>query len=132
VLVQTMQPAAPSLRHAATHDAAGFLEGELGRRRRLRYPPFSHLIEVGLAGPDEPALDQAAELLGAALAERLPAGAELLGPAPQFRLRGRHRRRLIIKAPERAPAVDAVRESVNGATRRLPKGVSLSVDVDPQ
>ena len=50
VLVQALATGAPSIRHAATHDAAGFLAEEIERRRALRYPPFSHLIEVGLAG----------------------------------------------------------------------------------
>ena len=132
VLVQTMAPEAPSLRRAAAHDAPGFLAGELERRARLRYPPFSHLVEVGLSATEEPPLERGAELVREALGERLPDGVELLGPAPQFRLRRRHRRRLMLKAPARAPAVDAVRGAVKATTRRLPRGVSLSVDVDPQ
>jgi primosomal protein N' (replication factor Y) len=132
VLVQTMAPEAASIRHAASHDAAGFLAGELERRRRLRYPPFSHLVEVVLAGAEEPALEEGAELMRWLVAERLPDGVELLGPAPLFRLRGRHRRRLVLKASERAPAVGAVREAVEASGRRLPRGVALSVDVDPQ
>jgi len=132
VLVQTMAPEAASIRHAASHDASGFLEGELERRRRLRYPPFSHLVEVGLSATEEPALDAAAELMRRLIAERLPDGVELLGPAPQFRLRGRHRRRLMLKAPERAAAVGGVRGAVESSIRRLSRGVSLSVDVDPQ
>ena len=50
VLVQTLAPTRRSIPHAAGHDAAGFLEGELERRRALRYPPFAHLIRVELAG----------------------------------------------------------------------------------
>ena len=59
----------------------------------------------------------------------------MLGPAPQFRVRGRERRRLLIKAPlgARTPTVDAVRDAVEQAAgeRRL-TGVALAVDVDPQ
>ncbi|HEY7122098.1 MAG TPA: primosomal protein N', partial [Solirubrobacterales bacterium] len=53
VLVQALATGAPSIRYAARHDSAGFLAEELDRRRALRYPPFSHLIELGLAGADE-------------------------------------------------------------------------------
>ena len=53
MLVQALATGAPSIRHAARHDSAGFLAQELERRRALRYPPFSHLIEIGLAGSDE-------------------------------------------------------------------------------
>src|SRR5690349_11211778 len=50
VLVQALATGASSVRHAARHDAPGFLAEELERRRALRYPPFSHLIEIGIAG----------------------------------------------------------------------------------
>jgi primosomal protein N' (replication factor Y) len=135
VMVQTMSPGAASIRHAAEHDAAGFLAGELARREALRYPPFSHLIEVGLSAPDEGALQFAAERMRDAVALELPGDAELLGPAPQFRLRGRHRRRLLLKASpgQREAVVGSVRDAVERAasTREL-AGISVSVDVDPQ
>ena len=46
MLVQTLAPEAPAIRHAAAHDTAGFLAGELERRRALGYPPFSHLVRL--------------------------------------------------------------------------------------
>jgi primosomal protein N' (replication factor Y) len=61
VLVQALATGAPSIRHAARHDSAGFLAQELGRRSALRYPPFSHLIEIGLAGADETRVERSAE-----------------------------------------------------------------------
>ena len=133
VLVQAMAPDAPSIRRAAAHDSAGFLTEELERRRELRYPPYSHLIEVGLASADPERLDQAAGEMRDLVAERLKADVDLLGPAPLFRLRGKHRRRLLLKAPERRPAVAAVREAVAAAVRgRRLADVAISVDVDPQ
>jgi primosomal protein N' (replication factor Y) len=134
VLVQTLAPRASSIRRAARHDAGGFLAEELERRRALRYPPFAELIEVELSAADESRAEEAARLLAELLDRRLPAGAERLGPAPLFRLRGRFRRRLLVKAGERAPAVKAVRETVDAAVaeRRALRGVALSVDVDPQ
>ena len=99
-------------RHAARHDAAGFLAGELERRRELGYPPFSHLIRIELSDPDAERLQRAIAGLRTALDAALPAGAVALGPAPRFRLRGRERRQLLVKAPDRAAAVAAVRETV--------------------
>jgi primosomal protein N' (replication factor Y) len=133
VLVQTLAPDAPAIRHAAAHDAAGFLAGELERRRELRYPPFSHLIRVEIAAPEAAPAQHAAELIAGRLRPSLPADAELLGPAPRFRLRGQERRQLLVKATDREPAVAAVRATVEelGAGRALRK-VSLGVDVDPQ
>jgi primosomal protein N' (replication factor Y) len=133
VLVQTLAPGAPSIRRAAAHDAAGFLADELERREALRWPPFSHLIEVLFAADSEERAIAASEAVHGLVAERLAADAELLGPAKLFRVRRKHRRRLVVKALERRAAVDAVRDAVAAAVsgRRL-REVAVSVDVDPQ
>jgi primosomal protein N' (replication factor Y) len=134
VLVQSIAPEARSIVHAARHDSDGFLAGELQRREALRYPPYSHLIRVVCAAVD-PAPAYAA---ASALRERLrslPPGPDssVLGPASLFRLRGRERQVLVVKASERRPAVHAVGEAVRRvAAAREHAGVSFSVDVDPQ
>jgi primosomal protein N' (replication factor Y) len=129
VLVQTIAPEARSILHAARHDSAGFLAGELERRRALGYPPFSHLIRIVCAAADA----RAAQAAGSAVREHLGAVPAVLGPAALFRLRGRERRVLVVKAAERRPAVAAVGEAVQRvAELRAHAGVSFSVDVDPQ
>jgi primosomal protein N' (replication factor Y) (superfamily II helicase) len=133
VIVQTLAPAAPSIVHAAAHDAAGFLAGELQRRRALRYPPFSHLVEIGLACEEERALDEAAARLRRELDRRAPAQTDVLGPAPVFRRRGKHRRRLLMKGAQRTETVAAARRSVEALVGpRGLRGVTIAVDVDPQ
>jgi primosomal protein N' (replication factor Y) len=133
VLVQALSTGAPSIRHAARHDSAGFLEQELERRRALRYPPFSHLIEIGLAGADEERVERSAETVRELVADRISDDDELLGPAPLFRLRGKHRRRLLIKSGRRHETVTAVRVAVATAVRdRALRELAISVDVDPQ
>jgi primosomal protein N' (replication factor Y) len=133
VLVQALATGAPSIRHAAQHDSAGFLAQELERRRALRYPPFSHLVEIALGGTDEARVERSAEIVRDLVAERISADDELLGPAPLFRLRGRHRRRLLIKSDRRHETVTAVREAVATAVReRALRELAISVDVDPQ
>jgi primosomal protein N' (replication factor Y) len=133
VLVQALATGAPSIRYAAQHDAGGFLAEELERRRALRYPPFSHLIEVAVTSESEERAEEVAELMRELIANRLAPEEDLLGPAPLFRLRGRHRRRLLIKSSGRAPAVEAVREAVAEAvSARALRDAAISVDVDPQ
>jgi primosomal protein N' (replication factor Y) len=133
VIVQTLAPAAPSISHAARHDAAGFLGGEIERRRALHYPPFSHLVRVLLRAESEPRLEEASTALAAILAETIPDGTDLLGPAPMFRVRNRHRRRLLAKADDRGGTVAAVREAVERlASERTLREVAIGVDVDPQ
>jgi primosomal protein N' (replication factor Y) len=130
VVVQALDPDARALRHAAAHDAEGFLRGELARREALGYPPFGHLIRLVCSASEAGAeLDAAA-----ALRERVAAaGAPVLGPAPLFRRKGRERAQLVVKSPDRAAAIAAVRGAVEqvAAERRHP-GVSFAVDVDPQ
>jgi primosomal protein N' (replication factor Y) (superfamily II helicase) len=133
VLVQALATGASSIRYAARHDARGFLAGELERRRALRYPPFSHLIEIALASEEDERLERSAGTVRELVADRLGVDDDLLGPASLFRLRGRHRRRLLVKSKRRHDAVEAVRDAVAAAVRdRALRQVSISVDVDPQ
>ncbi|MGB7588252.1 MAG: primosomal protein N' [Solirubrobacterales bacterium] len=133
VIVQTLAPEAASIAHAARHDAPGFLAEEIERRRLLRYPPFSHLVRIVLKGEGELPLDEAAAELATALGDALPDGTDLLGPAPMFRVRNRHRRRLLMKASDREGTVAAVRDVVERlAADRAFRQVAIGVDVDPQ
>ena len=127
VVVQTLVPDADPIRHAAQHDADGFLEGELERRRALRYPPFATLIRV-VCSSEVPGAAQAA---ATAVRERLDDQA--MGPAPLFRLRGRERAQVVVKAADRHAAIAAVRNAVDAAaSSRVHRQASFSVDVDPQ
>src|SRR5690606_1485170 len=101
-------PSAEAIELAARHDAAAFLESELERRERLSYPPAASVVRVELTAPEAQACEAAAAQIAARLRPLLPEGATLLGPAPRFRLRGRERRQVLIKAPERERAVAAV------------------------
>jgi primosomal protein N' (replication factor Y) len=130
VMVQTLAPDAPSIRLAARHDADTFVAGELERRRALRYPPFSTLVRIVCASAEAGAAAAAAT----AVRGRLDAAAgAVLGPAPLFRLRGRERSQVVVKAQDRARAVAAIGEAVDVvAADREHRAASFSVDVDPQ
>src|SRR4051794_16601919 len=133
VIVQTLAPQTSSIEHAARHDSTGFLELELERRRMLHYPPYSHLTRINFGAEQEPKLDEVAAAIASELRRSLPPGSDLLGPAPMFRVRNRHRRRILIKSDDREGTVVAVREVVERrAGDRSLKDVSLGVDVDPQ
>jgi primosomal protein N' (replication factor Y) (superfamily II helicase) len=133
VLVQTLAPDAPAIEAAARHDTPGFLAGELERRRALRYPPFSHLVRVEVTAGAVGDAERAAGELRSLIDARRPEKTEVLGPAPRFRIRGRDRRHLLLKATDGAATVGAVREAVErAASCRALRGVALSVDVDPQ
>ncbi|HEV2974660.1 MAG TPA: primosomal protein N' [Solirubrobacteraceae bacterium] len=135
VLAQTIAPQARAILHAARHDSHGFLAGELERRRALDYPPFSHLIRIVCSAEEARPAREAAGAIRELLADAPSAngGRSVLGPAALFRLRGRERESLIVKALERRPAVAAVGEAVKRvAAGGAHPGVHFSVDVDPQ
>ncbi len=131
VLVQAIAPEARAIAYAARHDSEGFLAGELQRRAALRYPPFAHLIRI-VCSAQEAARAQAASSAVRAQLDGLER-CSVLGPAALFRLRGRERRMLLVKATDRGAAVGGVGAAVQRAARaKAHAGVNFSVDVDPQ
>ncbi|MEX2646317.1 MAG: primosomal protein N' [Gaiellaceae bacterium] len=128
VIVQTFQPDSRAIAHAARHDVAGFLADELGRRRELGYPPFRHLVRILVSGPDQEGPLRALQEVKDELAE-----AEVLGPAPVLRLRGRFRAQLVAKTDQ--PGRIAGRAGRLLAAAAVPMrraGLAAVVDVDPQ
>ena len=128
VLVQTFQPDARPIVHAARHDVERFLAEELVRREALTYPPFTHLVRILVAGPALEPVVRALEELKAGIR-----GADLLGPAVLYRLRGKHRAQLVAKTGRpRAIASQAARLLAAAAPAMRKAGLTAVVDVDPQ
>jgi primosomal protein N' (replication factor Y) len=132
VLVQTYQPDSRPVSLAARHDVEEFLAGELERRGELGYPPFRHLVRIVVSGqsPEDPAA-----VLGELRSEleRSGADAELLGPAPLLRLRGRHRAQLLGKTANPRPLASLAGRLLSAAAPAMRRdGLAASVDVDPQ
>src|SRR5437868_8246015 len=128
VLVQTFQPESRAVEHAARHDVAGFLSGELERRRALGYPPFRHLVRVLVSGPELADATRALEELKAGLSEF-----ELLGPAPLLRLRSRHRAQLVRKTDRPRALASRAASLLSAAAPAMRRaGLAALVDVDPQ
>jgi primosomal protein N' (replication factor Y) len=122
--------------HASRHDSEAFLREELTRRQLLSYPPFASLIRLVCSSARAEDAAELAQLVHGRILSG--AGGELregalLGPAPLFRLRGRARSQLLLKAADRAGAIAGVGAAVDEiAALASRKKVSISVDVDPQ
>jgi primosomal protein N' (replication factor Y) len=131
-LLQTFQPEHPVIRAILAGDEEGFWRAEAEGRRQAGVPPYGRMAGIILSSPDM----QAVFDLGEALARRdgpiRAVGAQVFGPAPApiARIRGRHRVRLLIKAPKGAALQAAVSEWI--AQVRLPAQMRLTVDIDPQ
>ena len=128
VIVQTFQPDARPIVHAARHDVTRFLAEELERRRELGYPPFRHLVRVVASGPDARDPMQLLGEIGSGLEE-----GDVLGPAPLLRLRGRHRAQLLVKTDRVRPVASRAASLLSAAAPAMSRaGVRATVDVDPQ
>jgi primosomal protein N' (replication factor Y) len=128
VLVQTFQPEARPVVHAARHDVSRFLTEELERRRALEYPPFTHLVRIVVTGPAIEPVVRALDEVKAGVK-----GAELLGPAALLRLRGKHRAQLVAKTTQpRRLASQAAHLLAAAAPAMRRAGLTAVVDVDPQ
>ena len=134
VLVQTLAPEArgdPPRRGATTRrdswPASSSGAGRCATRRSRTWSESSSLR------PRPSAAQAAASGVREAARGRAPRRApSCSGPAPRFRLRGRHRRQLLLKACDRAATWPRSARRSRGLRGRGLRGVSVSVDVDPQ
>ena len=131
-MLQTYQPEHPVLRAIMSGEERQFWRAESDERRLSNMPPFGRLAGIVISAPNErDAFDLGEHLARNATAlERI--GAQVFGPAPApvARVRGRHRVRLLIKAPKDAPMQAALKAWLKGL--KLPNQLRLTVDIDPQ
>ena len=129
VLVQTFMPGHPVMEALASADRERFMEAEARARRDAAMPPFGKLVSLIVSGTDEAAVEDASRRLIRAAPEA--DGVRVLGPAPAplALLRGRHRRRLLLKASREVAVQAHVRRWLNSVS--LPGPVRVQVDVDP-
>jgi len=129
VLIQTWMPDQPVMKALAAGDRDRFLEAEAAARRSAGLPPFGRLAALIVSAGDAESADFAARAL-ARSAPQLP-GVNVLGPAPAplAVLRGRHRRRFLVKAG-REVNLQAVLHGWLSRVR-VQGSVRLQVDIDP-
>jgi primosomal protein N' (replication factor Y) len=129
VLIQTYMPEQPVMRALAAGDRDRFLEAEAAARREAGLPPFGRLAALIVGAGEPEAADFAARGLARA-APQLP-GIAVLGPAPAplAILRGRHRRRFLVKAERGVNLQAALRDWLSRV--RVSSSVRVQVDIDP-
>jgi primosomal protein N' (replication factor Y) len=134
-LLQTHQPEHPVMRALIAQDREAFYAAEIAARERSGYPPFGRLASIVISGPDKhDTAAYARELARAApLNENRTERVHVVGPAeaPLALVRGRHRLRLLIKAPRGYDLTAYLRRWLAKAPKRRGP-VKLEIDVDPQ
>lgn len=98
-------------------------------RRDGGWPPFGRLAALIVSGRDEGDVDTAANALGRAGPNSKDMRVLGPAPAPLAILRGRHRRRLLLKVTRDIDMQKVLRQWLSRV--RWPNGVRVQVDVDP-
>jgi primosomal protein N' (replication factor Y) len=129
VMLQTFSPEHPVMQALVAGDLTAFMAREQAMRRPGHWPPYGRLAAV-IVSADQA---EAADLLARELGRAAPRGdgLEVLGPAPAplAILRGRHRRRLLLKTRRDVAVQPILREWL--AKVKVPRGARVDVDVDP-
>ena len=131
VIVQTLNPGQPAIRHAATHDYESFADEELALRQRAGLPPATRMARLVVRDRER----DAALSRAAVLAERLRAVAgsqvRVIGPmpAPIERIAGMHRIAIEMIAPTAADLLEPLRAL--RAAGLVKSDAQTAIDVDP-
>src|SRR5690606_21604605 len=129
VIVQTLEPNSPAIRHAAKHDYDGFAEEELAQRKEAGLPPVTRMARIVVRDEDF----TAASARAADLEVELRAHSKVLVrgpmPCPLSRIAGKHRIAIELTA-SRASELQAALTGLRN--RGLAKSdEATAVDVDP-
>jgi primosomal protein N' (replication factor Y) len=129
VLLQTFSPEHPVMQALVAGDLAGFMASEAAQRRPGHWPPYGRLAALIVSADSTLLADALARDIGRAAPHG--EGMEVLGPAPAplAILRGRHRRRLLLKTRRDVAVQPILRAWLAKVT--VPRGGRVDVDVDP-
>lgn len=130
VYLQTFQPEARVMQALASGGRDEFLEVEAANREVAKMPPFTRLAGIIVSGRDEALVLDVAKKLGQSSPHG--PGVQTLGPAeaPMYRLRGKFRRRLLVRADKNIDLQKAIEHWVK--TFKIPSTVRVQIDIDPQ
>lgn len=131
-VLQTYQPEHPVLRAILAGDEEGFWRAEADARSAVGMPPYGRLAGIILSSTELQDVMDLGRQMARDDGPLRAAGAEVFGPAPApiARIRGRHRVRLLVKAPKGVALQRALADWI--APIKAPSRVRLSVDIDPQ
>ncbi|MEO1140442.1 MAG: primosomal protein N' [Pseudomonadota bacterium] len=131
-LLQTFQPEHPVIRAILSGDEEGFWRAEASERQHAGVPPFGRMAGIILSSTDMQEVFDIGALLARNDGPIRAAGGQVFGPAPApiARVRGRHRVRLLVKAPKGVALQGALARWV--APVKGSSQFRLAVDIDPQ
>lgn len=129
VYLQTYMPEHPVMQALLGCDRDAFLAREAEERMLAGMPPYGRLAALIVSGEDMEEVDAVSRRLGRTAPR--PDGVHVLGPAPApfALLRGRHRRRLLVRAPRGIQLQPLIARWL--ADVPVPASVRVQIDIDP-
>ncbi|GBR12682.1 primosome assembly protein PriA [Asaia spathodeae NBRC 105894] len=129
VLLQSYLGDHPVMKALVSNDYQAFMEQESAQRKPGFWPPYGRLAALIVSADSAEAADRLAATLGARAPE-LP-GTQVLGPAPAplAILRGRHRRRLLLRTRRNVAVQPILRQWLEGV--KLSSHERIDIDIDP-
>ena len=129
VILQTYQPENPIIQAMVSGDRDHFLDLEGKAREPYEMPPYGRLAALIISGENMSRVEETVNGIGKAR-PTMP-GLQVLGPAeaPLSMLRGRHRRRFLIKARLGVRIQPVIRAWLSRC--RIQSGVRVQIDIDP-
>ncbi len=130
VMIQTSDPEHPVMQALGAGDSDAFIRAEIDARRIAGMPPFGMLAAIIVSSKSEEETVETARALGASAPRE--DGFEVFGPVlpPLALLRGRHRRRLLVKADRARACQPLIARWI--AEIGHPASVRVQIDINPQ
>ena len=129
--VQTHLPEHPVMQAIVSGDREAFLDYEIAARQDAGYPPFGRLVSLIVSAKDKRLAEDYARKV--ALAAPPASRILVLGPAeaPIAVVRGRHRHRILLKAPKEIDVQSYLRAWLEALPPIRGGDLRLQVDIDP-
>ena len=129
VYFQTFNLKPEVINQITNDDPFKFLEYELKLRKQNNLPPFERFVSLILYSENEKLLDMEAIKLKKNISSKI--NEKILGPvnAPIFKINRKFRSRLLIRAKKTSNIQEKLKMILNEI--KFPKGMKLTVDVDP-
>ncbi len=125
VIIQTHHPKHYAVRFGSLQDYDGFYQEEIKVREKLKFPPFSKLILLRIAGKSEDRVKEKAQKINDYLDSD---NFQILGPAKDFpyQLRGKFRWQILLKGSD----LELMRDSIKDVLKKFGRE-GIKVNVEP-
>ena len=133
VLIQTYYPQDWAIQLSAEQNYLDFYSREIEDRKKLFYPPFSHLVLIQFAGENLAKVVELSQAFGKVLEGKRLTQTQILGPAPAplSLLKRKNRWQILMKTKMLKQTLKTIDCILEGKIFKGARSVRIGIDVDP-